>query len=134
MNKSINKMGISFFIVFFFINLLMINFGCSKSEEQSVDDATQLKANLVYYSMPGWPFCAKIQTIVNGLEETNKGVLACEIRNAMDEKGKVEIAELGFKTHGMVFYDPDGNILKKIDGHKMTEEEIDSAVNEILGI
>ncbi len=71
---------------------------------------------------------------MNGLEETNKGVLACEIRDATDEKGKADIAELGFKTHGMVFYDPDGNILKKIDGHKMTEEEIDVAVNEVLGI
>ena len=71
---------------------------------------------------------------MNGLEEENKGVLACEIRDATDEKGKAKIKELGFKTHGMVFYDPDGKILTQIDGHKMTEQEIDSAVIQVLGM
>lgn len=71
---------------------------------------------------------------MDGLEEENKGVLACEIRDATDEKGKAEIAELGFKSHGMVFYDPDRKILNKLDGHLMTEQEINSAVNQVLGM
>ena len=71
---------------------------------------------------------------MNGLEEQHKGVLACEVRDATDEKGKMDIAGLGFKTHGMVIYDPAGNILKKMDGHLMTEEEINLAVNEALGV
>ncbi len=69
---------------------------------------------------------------MNGLEEQHKGVLSCEIRNATDEAGKADIAELGFGTHGMVIYDPDGNILKKMDGHLMTEEDINLAVDEAL--
>jgi hypothetical protein len=69
---------------------------------------------------------------VNGLEEQHKGVLSCEVRDATDESGKADIAELGFGTHGMVIYDADGNILKKMDGHLMSEEEINLAVKEAL--
>lgn len=71
---------------------------------------------------------------MNGLEEKHKGVMTCEIRDAFDEKSKAEIKELGFKTHGMVFYDAEGKILKQMDGHMMTEQEINSAVTQVLGM
>jgi len=41
---------------FIFISIIALfapNFGCSKGDEQYVDEASKLKATLVYYTMPG---------------------------------------------------------------------------------
>jgi len=69
---------------------------------------------------------------VNGLENEYNGALKCDVRDGMTAESKAEIQQLGFKTHGLVIYDTAGNIKAKLDGHRLSEEEIRSAVQTAL--
>ena len=66
---------------------------------------------------------------MNGLEKEYQGELKCEILDASTPESKAQIDSYGFGTHGLVVFDGKGNLKQKIDGHKMSEKEIRSAVN-----
>lgn len=70
---------------------------------------------------------------MNGLDTEYEQSLTCEVLDATTPDNKAKIQELGFKTHGMVFYDDEGTLLKKMDGHLMQEPKIRQAVKEVLG-
>lgn len=70
---------------------------------------------------------------MHGLEEEYRGALKAEIRDATTPKHKAEIREHGFETHGMVIYDAEGQLKKKLDGHLMQEPEIRRAVRDVVG-
>lgn len=70
---------------------------------------------------------------MNGLEKEYEGQLTCEIKDATDDAGKAAVKALGFKNHGLVIYDAKTeNLLSKIDGHIISEEEIRKAVTSAL--
>ena len=71
-------------------------------------------------------------TIVNGLEEEYQGTLECEILDATTSDSKAQIQAYGFGNHGLVIFDAQGNVEKKMDGHLMTEPEIRQAVQEVM--
>ena len=129
--------NIKFFALFGFA-LIAFNLACSNKTEEKpmVEEAATaaLKpAKIVYYALPGWPFCAKITTIVNGLEEQYTGKLECEILDATTDESKAQIKAYGFGNHGMVIFDGEGNVQKKMDGHLMQEPKIRQALQEVMG-
>jgi len=66
------------------------------------------------------------------LEREEHGAIKVDIENATRDQEKIQ-REYGFKTHGMVFLDSTGTrVLKTLDGHMMTNEEIQQALNEVL--
>ena len=69
---------------------------------------------------------------MNGLEKEFPEVLTCEIKDATSPESKKEIAEFGFGTHGMVFYDEAGNVVRKLDGHLMQEPTIRAALQAVM--
>ncbi|RMH85112.1 MAG: hypothetical protein D6681_16365 [Calditrichaeota bacterium] len=69
---------------------------------------------------------------MNGLEKEYKGALKCEVRNAFSPQSKKEIADLGFQTHGLAIYDPQGHLKVKLDGHRLSEETIRDAVQSVM--
>ena len=70
---------------------------------------------------------------MNGLEEEYAGVLECEVLDATTAENKAKIQSYGFGTHGMVFFDENGSLAKKLDGHKMQEPLIRTALKEVMG-
>ena len=67
------------------------------------------------------------------LEKENKGIVMTEIKRA-DAKALPMIQEkYGFKTHGLVFFAPDGETVQAtMDGHLMTNEQITAKLQEVL--
>ncbi len=129
--------NIKFLALFGFV-LIAFNLACSsKTEEKPAVEETAtvaLKpAKIVYYSIPGWPFCAKVTTIVNGLETEYKGNLECEILDATTPESVEQIKGYGFGNHGLVIFDGEGNVQKKMDGHMMQEPQIRQALKEVMG-
>ena len=53
--------------------------------------------------------------------------------DATAPENKAQIREYGFGTHGLVIFDAEGNLKKKLDGHLMREPEINQALEEVLG-
>ncbi len=117
--------------------LLTLNLACSnQTEEEPAGEATSavLKpAKIVYYAIPGWPFCAKVTTIVNGLETEYNDSLECEILDATTPESVEQIKGYGFGDHGLVIFDGEGNVQKKMDGHLMQEPQIRQALKEVMG-
>lgn len=70
---------------------------------------------------------------MNGLEEQYTGTLECEILDATTEESKAQIKAYGFGNHGLVIFDGEGNLQKKMDGHKMQEPQIRQALQEVMG-
>ncbi|MFQ5639502.1 MAG: hypothetical protein ACE5IR_16070 [bacterium] len=70
---------------------------------------------------------------MNGLEQEYAGVLDCDVLDATTAESKAEIQALGFGTHGMVFLDEQGAVVKKLDGHRMQEPLIREALKEVMG-
>jgi len=74
-----------------------------------------------------------VTAIVNGLEQEYGAEVTAEFLDATTPENKQKIqTEFGFKTHGLVIYDGDGELLQKLDGHLLKEPEIRGALQEIL--
>jgi hypothetical protein len=69
---------------------------------------------------------------VNGLEKKHHGALQCEVLDATTPENKAQIHEYGFGSHGLVIFDAQGNLKKKLDGHLMREPEINQALAEVM--
>jgi len=70
---------------------------------------------------------------VNGLEKEFEGALECEILDAFTPENKEQIKAYGFGSHGLVIFDAEGNVKKKLDGHLMRDPEIRAALKEVMG-
>lgn len=70
---------------------------------------------------------------MNGLEEQYTGKLECEIVDATTDESKAKIKAYGFGNHGMVIFDDEGSVKKKMDGHLMQEPAIRQALKEVMG-
>jgi hypothetical protein len=73
-----------------------------------------------------------VTTIVNGLEKEFSGALKCEVLDATTPENLEQIRAYGFGNHGMVIFDAQGNVKKKMDGHLMREPEIRQALQEVM--
>jgi hypothetical protein len=74
-----------------------------------------------------------VTTIVRGLEEEYQGALKCEVLDATTSENKAQIRAYGFDNHGLVIFDAQGNVQKKLDGHLMREPQIRAALQEVMG-
>lgn len=70
---------------------------------------------------------------MNGLEAEYAGTLECEVLDATTTENKAKIKSYGFGTHGMVFFDQSGKVVKTMDGHLMKEPSIRKALEEVMG-
>lgn len=70
---------------------------------------------------------------MNGLENEYKGNLECEILDATTPESVEQIKAYGFGNHGLVIFDGEGNVKKKMDGHFMQEPQIRQALKEVMG-
>lgn len=50
-----------------------------------------------------------------------------------DSESKRLIEQYELTTHGMLIFDERGDLAKKLDGHFLEEEEIRTAVSEVIG-
>lgn len=69
---------------------------------------------------------------MNGLEKEFKGALDCEVLDATTPDNKAQIKAYGFGSHGLVIFDAEGHIQKKMDGHLMRDPEIRAALSEVI--
>ncbi|MFQ5708502.1 MAG: hypothetical protein ACE5HO_13675 [bacterium] len=69
---------------------------------------------------------------MNGLEKEFKGALQCEILDATAPENKAQIKAYGFRSHGLVIFDNQDQVKKKMDGHRMDEPEIRAALAEVI--
>ena len=70
---------------------------------------------------------------MNGLDNEYGDELQCRVLDATTAESKQKIAEYGFENHGLVIFDVDGHVKKKMDGHDWTEAQIRAALNEVTG-
>ena len=66
-------------------------------------------------------------------EEQYTGKLECEILDATTPESVEQIKGYGFGNHGMVIFDSEGKVQKKMDGHMMQEPQIRQALKEVMG-
>jgi len=71
---------------------------------------------------------------VKSLEKDSSGTVVTSIENATDPEIKPMIQQTyGFKTHGLVFFAPDGETVQAtMGGHLMTNEEIAAKLETVL--
>ncbi len=69
---------------------------------------------------------------MRGLEKEYQGALKCEVLDATTSDNKTQIQSYGFGSHGMVIFDAQGEVQKKLDGHLMREPEIRQALQEVM--
>lgn len=70
---------------------------------------------------------------MDGLEKEYQGALRCEVLDATTSENKAQIRAYGFGSHGLVIFDAQGIVKKKMDGHFMREPEIRHALQEVMG-
>ena len=71
--------------------------------------------------------------IVNGLGNEYKGRVNVSIENASKPENASRIhSEFGFRSHGLVIYGKNGEVLRKMDGHMLQEADIRSALESVL--
>ena len=70
---------------------------------------------------------------MNGLEKEYDGALEVEELLATTPESKKLIDQYGLTTHGMLIFDKDEALAKKLDGHFLDEPEIRDAVASVIG-
>lgn len=70
---------------------------------------------------------------MNGLEKEYDGALKVEEIPTTRPESKRLIDQYQLTTHGMLIFDEKGDLAKKLDGHFLEEEEIRTAVTEVVG-
>jgi hypothetical protein len=73
-----------------------------------------------------------VTAIVNGLGEEYKGRVNVSIENATKPENAERIHEYGFRSHGLVIFGKNGEVLQKMDGHLLQEADIRSALESVL--
>lgn len=70
---------------------------------------------------------------MNGLDEEYGAALLVDVLDATTAESKQKIAEYGFENHGLVIFDAEGQVKKKMDGHEWTEAQIRAALSDVTG-
>ena len=115
--------------------VLFVTYSCpnnSDKQNSKINPANALKAKIVYFSIPGWPYCKKVTTIVNGLEKEYNGAVKVKELSATTPESRKMIASYGLTTHGMLIFNEKDELVKKLDGHFLDEPEIRSAIEEVI--
>ena len=76
--------------------------------------------------------CAKLKPAVSGLEGEFPGQVKANNVDATTPEAKQAIAELGFKSHGLVIRSADGKVLFKQPDHTVNLDEARKAIAGIL--
>ncbi len=69
---------------------------------------------------------------MNRLDKLYAGAVDFDIRDATTKESKKEMQVYGFRSHGMVILDAEGNVKWRMDGHSMTSPEITQALEMVL--
>ena len=70
---------------------------------------------------------------MNGLDHEFKDRVQVSIEDATTPQNAARIKnEFGFRNHGLVIYDKQGHMARKIDGHLITEPQVRSALDAVL--
>ena len=70
---------------------------------------------------------------MNGLEKEYNGALKVEELPTTNPESQKLIEQYGLTTHGMLIFNKDAALAKKLDGHFLDEPEIRGAVAEVVG-
>jgi hypothetical protein len=70
---------------------------------------------------------------VNGLDEEYAERLEVDVYDYGTAESQAKIKEYGFENHGLVMFDSEGTLQKKMDGHDWTEDQIRAALAEVMG-
>jgi hypothetical protein len=76
--------------------------------------------------------CAKVQPAVSGLEQEFPGKVKARNVASNSEEGKKAVAELGFKSHGLVIRGEDGKALWKQADHTVNMDDVRKELKELL--
>jgi len=77
--------------------------------------------------------CQGVTTIVYGLAKEYGDGVQVDIENATTPENREKIqTEFGFKTHGLVIYDKDGEVKETLDGHDLQEPQIRLALQNVI--
>jgi len=108
--------------------LAVSSLACGSRKEESPPDA-----QLVFYSLPGCTYCAKITDVVHRLDREEKDRVGSRIENATTPENRKQVQEAyGFASHGLVILDGAGEVRAKLDGHLLTEPQIREALEGVL--
>ena len=69
---------------------------------------------------------------MNGLDEEYGERLVVDVRDYGTDEAQAKIKEYGFENHGLVMFDSEGTLQKKMDGHEWTEDEVRAALAEVM--
>ena len=75
--------------------------------------------------------CAKVQPTVSGLDKEFPGKVKGRNVDCTTQEGVAAIAELGFKSHGIVVRDPAGKALFKQPDHTVNIEDVRKALKDL---
>ena len=76
--------------------------------------------------------CAKLQPAVSGLEQEFPGKVKARNIDVTTKEGEAAVAELGFKSHGLVIRGADGKALWKQADHTVKIEDVRKALNDLM--
>ena len=76
--------------------------------------------------------CAKLQPAVSGLEQEFAGKVKAKNVDCTSKEGEAAVAELGFKSHGLVIRSADGKPLWKQADHTVKIEDARKALHDLL--
>ena len=76
--------------------------------------------------------CAKLQPAVSGLEQEFAGKVKAKNVDCTSKGGEAAVAELGFKSHGLVIRSADGKPLWKQADHTVKIEDARKALHDLL--
>ena len=76
--------------------------------------------------------CAKLQPAVSGLEQEFAGKVKARNIDCTTKEGQDALAELGFKSHGIVIRGADGKALWKQADHTVKIEDVRKALDDLL--
>ena len=70
---------------------------------------------------------------MNGLGNEYKDRVRVSIEDATSAQNAPRVKnEFGFRSHGLVIYDKQGQIAQKLDGHMLSEPQIRGALESVL--
>lgn len=76
--------------------------------------------------------CAKLQPAVSGLEQEFPGKVKARNIDCTSKEGQDAVAELGFKSHGLVIRDATGKPLWKQADHTVKIEDVRKTLRDLL--
>ena len=76
--------------------------------------------------------CAKLQPAVSGLEQEFPGKVKARNIESTSKEGQSAVAELGFRSHGLVIRAADGKALWKQADHAVKIEDVRKVIPDLL--